>query len=413
MSCSRGYSKKFCFENWCFSDRGILIDCHNEIRCFGKDVSKGEILLGTKNELRKHVISKMRINTQGTYFIAITSKNRVFMRCREVDNPKIKSLEGGAIFYSPDNTNDEDDSNVQNCLEVLYFQKNALYVTDIAAHPYHNFFPNLGSNYQGIGGYGVEKRENDLKFKKVLLECKGGEKIFIGGCHFVFALSEGKVYSWGYNPSGVQGHGDSKNRCKPTLIQFFVKNNIHVTDIATGFEHAIFLDDNQKVYSCGWNLYGTLGLGDTGNRSVPELVKFVSSIGVLSVKCGWQHSLFLTKKGVFATGLSDNNRLGFLTMKGIPRKVTTPIPVKFRERFGRKAVQIACSYSGSFFLDEKGNVYAVGRDAFDENSSKLRLVYSGGIKAYLSPSKVHLDKLSKRLNRQRIRRRRVDVIVRH
>jgi alpha-tubulin suppressor-like RCC1 family protein len=192
-----------------------------------------------------------------------------------------------------------------------------------------------------------------------------------------------------------------------------VKNNIHVTDIATGWRHAIFLDDKQRVYSCGWNLYGTLGLGDTGNRSVPELVKIVSSIGVLSVKCGWQHSLFLTKKGVFATGLSDNNRLGLLTLDGIPEKVTTPLPVKFRERFGRKAVQIACSASGSFFIDKSGNVYAVGKYTFGESSEKLRLVYSGGIKAYLSPRRVDLDKLSKRLNRQRIRRRRVDVIVRY
>jgi alpha-tubulin suppressor-like RCC1 family protein len=46
----------------------------------------------------------------------------------------------------------------------------------------------------------------------------------------------------------------------------------NVIKIAAGHEHSLFLTADEKVYACGQNDQGQLGLGHTNNVNIPTLV---------------------------------------------------------------------------------------------------------------------------------------------
>ena len=46
-----------------------------------------------------------------------------------------------------------------------------------------------------------------------------------------------------------------------------------VIQIASGVFHSLFLTNKGRVYSCGWNDGGQLGLGNKKDQNIPELIR--------------------------------------------------------------------------------------------------------------------------------------------
>lgn len=89
-------------------------------------------------------------------------------------------------------------------------------------------------------------------------------------------LSNGEVYVWGENSSGALGTGDLLNQ--PIPIKIAALDGINIIDIAMGsFDlvsvatqlHSLFLADDGRIFSCGRNNGGQLGLGDNTDRQTP------------------------------------------------------------------------------------------------------------------------------------------------
>ncbi len=86
---------------------------------------------------------------------------------------------------------------------------------------------------------------------------------------------EGNLYTWGYNGYGQLGHGNTTQLTVPTLVAD-MPNIVKV--VATGGDnqalgaqpgsYALVLDKDGNVFSCGYNGYGQLGLGDLTQRNV-------------------------------------------------------------------------------------------------------------------------------------------------
>lgn len=58
------------------------------------------------------------------------------------------------------------------------------------------------------------------------------------------------------------GHGVYySHKYTPTIIQYFVTNNIAISQI-----YSIFLTTDGNVYSCGYSSNGQLGHGDTSDK---------------------------------------------------------------------------------------------------------------------------------------------------
>ena len=145
--------------------------------------------------------------------------------------------------------------------------------------------------------------------------------------HSIFLTNNGKVYACGRNDLGHLGLGDSTNRSTPTQITTNI-GSLTISDISCGVSHSMFLTNDGKVYVCGGNSYGQLGLGDTTNRSSPTLITNIGSLKIIKIQAADQCSFFLTDNGkVYACGFNNVGQLGQgdTTNRSIPTLITTNI----------------------------------------------------------------------------------------
>ncbi|MSP26359.1 MAG: hypothetical protein EXR75_14630 [Myxococcales bacterium] len=101
---------------------------------------------------------------------------------------------------------------------------------------------------------------------------KTAKAVAAGDAHTCAQLNDDTVKCWGYNLYGTLGQGDSVNRGdNPNELADFlnpialgVGKTIKTLDVGDDFSCAILNDDSIKCW--GYNLDGQLGIGDTDNR---------------------------------------------------------------------------------------------------------------------------------------------------
>jgi alpha-tubulin suppressor-like RCC1 family protein len=128
-----------------------------------------------------------------------------------------------------------------------------------------------------------------------------------------FALTtNGTLWAWGQNTYGQLGLGDRNNRVAPNLIavDFFYNIFEAVDIIATGFAHSIARKTDGTLWSCGYNYYGQLGLGDFTNRTTLTQIGTVSDWSTIAL--GSNHSLALRNNNtLWLWGRNEGGLLGF------------------------------------------------------------------------------------------------------
>jgi len=63
-----------------------------------------------------------------------------------------------------------------------------------------------------------------------------------------------------------------------------------------GLDHSLFVDSKNRIFSTGYNRYGRLGHGDEREASKYTLIKSMHNKKVVDVKCGYYHSLCVTRR---------------------------------------------------------------------------------------------------------------------
>lgn len=186
------------------------------------------------------------------------------------------------------------------------------------------------------------------------------------GWDFSLALmSDGTVFSWGFNGNGELGLGISDyqdNHSIPKKIPYLSE----IKAIAAGWNHALALDKNGKVWSWGNNSFGQLGNGEIRDKfpygePIPNQVKNLSEI--VAIAAGEGFSMALDREGtLFAWGLNadgqlgvdSNNTQGLQNMKAIPLPMRVKIPAVKSISTGARHVVV---------LDADGSVWAFGSDS--------------------------------------------------
>jgi alpha-tubulin suppressor-like RCC1 family protein len=187
--------------------------------------------------------------------------------------------------------------------------------------------------------------------------------IACGNNHTLFLTSTGKVWSCGNPANGRLGLGTdiTTNRTVPLEITnaAFYANTI--TAIATKDAHAVFLTSAGKVWSCGLNTNGQLGINNTTQQNVPIEITNASFYAntITSIACGQSHTLFLTSAGkVWSCGNPANGRLGLGT--DITTNRTVPLEITNAGFYANTITAIACGDSHSIFLTSAGKVWSCG-----------------------------------------------------
>ena len=175
----------------------------------------------------------------------------------------------------------------------------------------------------------------------------------------------GEVYAWGDNEFGQTGGGGSAVSAidvvySPRLVNLEAHYRPSIVKIDCGANHSAFIDDIGRLFQCGANNFGQLGIGSFASQAAPTHVESITET-VSSVACGTQHSVALTNKGkIWVVGANKNGELG------IGRKYDDQSsPVFMKELSFAKIKQVR---SGGFTaaLSDEDQLYVWGCGAFGD-----------------------------------------------
>ena len=175
-----------------------------------------------------------------------------------------------------------------------------------------------GSNEEGQLGLGDNTHRNTLTKVPGLSNVV---TVSLGSRQSAALTADGSLYTWGWNKYGMLGLGNSG---KGTDINKPAKVGLsNVTAVSFGTYHSAAITEDGSLYTWGWNEYGQLGLGDSGegtDRSTPTKVPGISN--VVAISLGNCKTAAITAEGSLYTW-GENRGLGFDSSenKSMPTKI--------------------------------------------------------------------------------------------
>ncbi|MBQ8213315.1 MAG: hypothetical protein IJZ80_04835 [Clostridia bacterium] len=157
--------------------------------------------------------------------------------------------------------------------------------------------------YQKYGqlGNGETKNEGTQVFKYLAPETAAVKAISAGASHSAAIGTDGAVYIWGKNASGILGTGsDADVLSTPTKVV----SDLWETPvfIAAGYDNTAVIDGQGLVYTWGKNTYGELGNGATAEFSdAPVSVRSVDGNAKLMLGSGSSDAVYQTQITLNAT----------------------------------------------------------------------------------------------------------------
>lgn len=173
------------------------------------------------------------------------------------------------------------------------------------------------------------------------------------------------VFCWGNNQEGQVGVGGVDEQVhSPCALSRFPPQGTHISDIACGYAHTLFLLNNGSVYSCGSNEEGELGQSVATTH--PTLIELLSNYRIIQVAAGRAHSLALTDNGqVLSWGSEAFNAIGRdanLYEGGAAVENNSHYPKFIKLLLPYSVIQICTFNEHSLALTDQGEVYAWGRN---------------------------------------------------
>ena len=119
-----------------------------------------------------------------------------------------------------------------------------------------------GYNYNGqlgLGDYNIRST-----FTQVTTNANDIKSVYCGEYHTFILKNDGTLWSCGYNNFGGLGLGNNITRTTFTQV---TANADDVKSVYCGCHYTFMLKNDGTLWSCGNNSYGQLGLGDTSYRT--------------------------------------------------------------------------------------------------------------------------------------------------
>ncbi|XP_062333275.1 probable E3 ubiquitin-protein ligase HERC3 isoform X2 [Osmerus eperlanus] len=179
-------------------------------------------------------------------------------------------------------------------------------------------------------------------------------QVACGDQHSIVLTQDGQVFTWGMNTFGQLGLDLGTDGHRPPQVLHSL-SGLPLIQVTSGGDHCIALSVSGAVFTWGRNSCGQLGLGDTTDRHVPTPVTLLDRKKTVSISCGKDHTVILTKGGVvFTFGGGRYGQLGHNTQTDEHR------PRVVAELWGSKVTQVACGRHHTLAFVGSAKVYSFG-----------------------------------------------------
>ena len=118
--------------------------------------------------------------------------------------------------------------------------------------------------------------------------------IKIGDDFIIVLTKDDKIYSCGSNYQGQLGLGHNNDKTNFSRVQLDEK----IQQVEVGFEHVIAITYDKKIFGWGSNEYGQLSLTDSTKYNKPTLLTYLTQLDIMIYSCGGYHNMALFTKMV-------------------------------------------------------------------------------------------------------------------
>ena len=245
-----------------------------------------------------------------------------------------------------------------------------------------------GNNSYGQLGNGTNENSNiPICISDIPGNALNGKNIMQiqNGRYGIIAIDkEGKVYTWGDNNYGQLGNGTTEDSNEPICISDILGNALNgkkVIGIEMQYNNreTIAIDNEGKVYTWGYNLFGQLGNGTDENSNIPICISDIlgnvlNGKKVIEIQCSNTMIAIDDKGKLYVWGYNDYGQLG----NGTTEDSNIPIcisDIPGNALNGKKVIEMQ-SGDTMVALDDEGKLYTWGSNYFgqlgngtNENSS--------------------------------------------
>ncbi|KAK2587103.1 hypothetical protein KPH14_002869 [Odynerus spinipes] len=227
-----------------------------------------------------------------------------------------------------------------------------------------------GANSHGQLGHGILSEQSvhpeEVDLSSCYLKAENIQKIVGGAGHSLMLDKNGHVFSCGWNNKGQLGQPKEEDTFLFKRIRNILENEI-IVDIACGWNSSAALTNEGKLYMWGSNSFGQLGSDPSKLRHSNEPIEVMSHEKIERVAMGLRHTAVITRdRRVFACGADNKGQLGL--------KCDSTDCNRKSNNFGsftlvpelRNAVDVSCGQHHTVVATDRAEVYVFGANDYGQ-----------------------------------------------
>lgn len=220
----------------------------------------------------------------------------------------------------------------------------------------------------GQGGYDDSARPNVVNLAGVgVADPSALETVRCGASHCAALSPDGVLLTWGLASSGELGHGGWTpiEVDVPRAVQSM--SSVKVVSVAAGANHTVAVSETGGLWTCGRGRHGQLGHGHFHDAGPLRRLEALRGMRVTHAVAGGAHSLCLTECGsVWSWGACRHGQLGlgdvaFATAAGWETGVPWPCLVESLQDLDEPVVTLAAGGHHTLFVTAGGQLWGCGR----------------------------------------------------
>ena len=163
-----------------------------------------------------------------------------------------------------------------------------------------------GCGQNNFGQLGLGDNYNRTTFTEITTNAYDIKSVCCGYYYTLILKNDGTLWGCGNNSNGELGLGDNYDRTTFTEI---TTNTDDIRSVYCGANYTFILKNDGTLWGCGYNSFGSLGLGDTNNRNTFTQIT-TNADDIKEIYCGAYHTLILKNDGtLWSAGYNQYGQL--------------------------------------------------------------------------------------------------------